>query len=166
MPKPATWYLNAIRRTLITAFPGLAQPDDDWATSWLAPEEARLFLSLPPQERAHGVQVARRLLGLNENADSLLVRAALLHDVGKLGAPQFVLWRVLAHLLPERNYPPEPRLRGLAGVRQSRRHHAAYGAALIRAAGGSEAVARLVELHHDEGATGALAALRAADEGT
>lgn len=166
MAKPPAWFLNAARRTLVTAFPRLARPDDAWATAHLAPEEARLFLQLPPQEREHGVAVARRLLRAEPGAGAVLVRAALLHDVGKLGAPQFVLWRVLAHLLPSAPYPAEPRLRGLAGVRQSRVHHAGYGAALIRHAGGSEAVARLVERHHDAATTGELAALRAADERT
>lgn len=170
MSKRAHWVANAARRTLMAALPALARPDDDWALSTLTPGEAELFLQLPPQERAHGVEVARRLLSSDPTAAPELVRAALLHDVGKLGTPQFVLWRVLTHLLPELAVAPEPRLRGLAGARQARMHHPAYGAALIRQAGGDEAVARLVEHHHAEAPTaelsGALAALRSADERT
>ncbi|SRR5690554_4314498 len=169
MRNSAPWLLNAARRTLVTAFPSLARPADEWALERLEEGEARLFLSLPPQERAHGIEVAQRLLARSPGAAPPLVRAALLHDVGKLGTPQFVLWRVLTHLLPQSRVPAEPRLRGLAGARQARAHHADYGARLIRQAGGSEAVARLVERHHHEPA-GELAAelsqLRAADERT
>lgn len=165
MAKPAPWYVNAARRTLVTAFPRLARPDDDWAVRRLQPDEARLFLRLPPQERAHGVEVARRLLAAAPQASRELVTAALLHDVGKLGSPQFVLWRVLAHLLPEPRVPAEPRLRGLAGARQARKHHAMYGAELVRRAGGSDVVADLVERHHDDAAP-EVALLREADERT
>lgn len=164
--KPTPWYLNAARRTLVTALPALARPDDRWARRWLSPPESSLFQQLPPQERAHGIEVARRLLAGHPEARPQLVRAALLHDVGKLGTPQFVLWRVLTHLLPEARIPAEPRRRGLAGARQARRHHAAYGAALIRSVGGDEEVARLVERHHDASAGGELAQLREADERT
>lgn len=182
--KPAPWYLNAARRTLIATLPALARPDDAWAAARLEGGERELFMRLPPQERAHGIEVARRLLATTPDARPQLVRAALLHDVGKLGTPQFVLWRVLTHLLPEAELPAEPRLGGLQGARQARRHHAAYGAALILQAGGSEEVARLVARHHDdegapahggavgghqrgeERAEGELARLRAADERT
>ncbi len=169
MGSSAPWLINAARRTLVTAFPGLARPADGWALERLEGPEAQLFLSLPPQERAHGIEVAQRLLDRAPSAPPALVRAALLHDVGKLGTPQFVLWRVLTHLLPPSRMPAEPRLQGLAGARQARTHHAAYGARLIREAGGSEVVARLVERHHQEPAgelAAELAQLKAADERT
>ena len=173
MSRSAPWVVNAARRTLVTAFPGLARPADAWAAARLAPAEARLFLSLPPQERAHGIEVARRLLASSPHASPSLVKAALLQDVGKPGTPQLVLWRVLTHLLPAASVPAEPRLRGLAGARQARVHHARYGAELIRQAGGDAAVVELVARHH-AAPTGDLATeqandlarLRAADERT
>lgn len=170
MSRRAPWLVNAARRTFVAALPALARTDDAWAVSHLAAGEAQLFLNLPPQERAHGVEVARRLLAAGPAAGAELVRAALLHDVGKLGTPQFVLWRVLTHVLPAADVPAEPRLTGLAGARQARTHHAAYGARLLRQAGSSERVARLVEHHHDVDPPPDLAAdlavLRGADERT
>lgn len=166
MLKLLNWCLHASRRTVLTAIPGLARPDDEWARRRLERVEFELYRQLSRPERAHAVAVARRLLRGQPQASSLLVRAALLHDVGKLGAPGFVLWRVLTHLLPPAHVEPEPRLMGLAGARQARVHHAAFGAAMIRAAGGDEAVARLVERHHDTDATGGVALLRAADDAT
>lgn len=166
MLKLLNWCLHASWRTVLTAVPWLARPDDVWARRRLAPVEFELYRRLSRPERAHAVSVARRLLRSQPQAPGLLVRAALLHDVGKLGAPGFVLWRVLTHLLPLAQVDPEPRLSGLAGARQARLHHASYGAAMIRAAGGDEAVAVLVERHHDADATGGAALLRAADDVT
>lgn len=164
MAKPLNWYLNAAWRTTLTALPGLARPDDAWAKSQLGASEFELYRQLPGPERVHAVRVALSLLRKRPQAGSELVRAALLHDVGKLGTPGFVLWRVLTHVLPRVQIASEPRLKGLAGARQARAHHAAYGAALIRAGGGSEVVARLVERHHDAGVAGEAALLRSADD--
>jgi len=151
MAKRPRWYFNAARRTLVTAFPGMSRPDDAWAAARLAPGEATLFALLPPVERSHGIEVARRVLSLRPDAGPALVRAALLHDVGKHGSSHNVLWRIAAHVLPLADTPSEPRLSGLAGVRQARAHHALYGEALIMAASGDAEVARLVRMHHDPG---------------
>src|SRR5690606_4885293 len=114
----------------------------------------------------HAIAVARCVVRRLPQASPVLVRAALLHDVGKLGAPQNVVWRVLTHLLPETQAAAEPRLRGLAGARQARRHHAALGAAMLRRAGGAEEVAVLIERHHDAAAVEEAAVLRECDART
>ncbi len=147
--KPAAWYVNAARRAVLAAVPALARPDDSWATGRLSEAEAALFLRLPATERAHGIEVALRLLRRAPEAPRELVAAALLHDVGKLGSPQGVARRVLTHLLPPLAVPPEPRLLGLAGARQARVHHASYGAELLARAGSSPRVVALVAGHHD-----------------
>lgn len=146
--KPAIWYVNAARRTLQVAVPALAEPDDEWARGLLAPAEYALFQRLPREERAHGVQVAKCLAGSHREDRELLV-AALLHDVGKLGTPQGALVRALTHVLPPSTADAGPRLTGLAGARQARTHHAAYGAELLRRAGSSARVVDLVARHHD-----------------
>ena len=151
MAKRPWWYLNAARRTLTTALPSLAEPDDAWAASHLRPGEYLLFMKLAPAERTHGVEVARRVLRVNPAASSALIRGSLLHDVGKLGSGGNVVHRILAHLLPPLPVPAEPRLSGLAGVRQARRHHGDYGATLVMAAGGDSRVAELVRNHHRPG---------------
>lgn len=166
MAKPFAWYLHATWRTVLTALPGLARPDDAWAQAQLECTEFELYRQLPGPERVHAVAVARRLLRRQPQAADELVRAALLHDVGKLGTPGMVLWRVLTHLLPPAQVAPEPRLTGLIGARQARVHHAAYGAAMIRSGGGDEVVAQLVESHHDSGTVGEAALLRSADDVT
>lgn len=164
MAKRSWWFLNAARRTLLTALPTLARPADDWAATHLMAGEYELFMKLPPSERGHGIEVAKRVVGVNPNASSALIRAALLHDVGKLGFDNNVVHRVAAHLLPPLPAAPEPRLTGLAGVRQSQRHHAVYGATLVRAASADSRVAELVLIHHDPGDDAEARVLKACDE--
>lgn len=163
MPRPS-WYLNAARRTLRALVPSLSPPDDGFARARLPAAELRLYLRMDPRDRHHACHVARTLLARHPEASDVLVRAALLHDVGKSGRPYRVLERILVHLLPGRALPAEPRLRGIAGALQVKRHHHRYGADMIRAAGGSEDVARLVLGHHQGG--GEAEWLRRVDEET
>ncbi len=165
-PKPAAWYLNAARRTVRAALPGLARPDDEWARARLGRAEHAVFARLPAQERAHGVEVAKRVLRLRPDADAELVAAALLHDVGKLGTPNGVVVRVLTHLLPPARTLAEPRQRGLAGGRQARVHHAEYGAEMLARAGSSPRIVHLVRYHHSPGDEPDLVLLRESDERT
>ncbi|HKI57107.1 MAG TPA: HDIG domain-containing protein [Trueperaceae bacterium] len=164
MPKPSAWYLNAARRTVRALVPGLAPPDDAFAASRLTGAEYGLYLRMDRRDRHHACEVAKELLARHPGASEVLVRAALLHDLGKADRPFRVLERVLVHLLPTRPLPPEPRLRGLAGAMQVKRHHQRYGADMIRAAGGSEVVARLVAGHHRVGGEAEL--LRRIDDET
>ena len=129
-PRTIGWVRGAALRTWRAAFPRMARPDDAWAESVLPPAEHRLFMQLSPPERSHGIDVARRVLASRPTASGRLVRAALLHDVGKLGSSGKVVWRIAAHLLPAPAVAVEPRLSGLAGVRQARLFHPAYGAGL------------------------------------
>lgn len=164
MARPAIWYLNAARRTVTAVWPALAPPDDAFAATHLPPAERRLYLSMDPRDRHHACEVAKALLRRHPDAEGALVRAALLHDVGKAARPYRVLERILVHLLPERSLPEEPRLKGLDGAMQMKLHHQRYGARMIRSAGGSEAVARLVERHHVPGGEAEL--LRRIDDET
>jgi len=162
----ARWALNAAVRTVQAAFPALADPDDEWALALLEPEERRLYAAMPAFERAHAVKVARCVAARHPGASREALRAALLHDVGKSGSSGHVLHRVLAHLLPEPDVPPEPRRSGLAGARQARRHHAAYGALMVLEASGDARVAWLVRHHHDTRGDPEAEMIRACDEDT
>lgn len=143
------WVMNAARRTTIAWLPALARPDDRFARERLSPAEYRLYRRMDPRDRQHGCEVARRLLRAHPNAPDRLVRAALLHDVGKVVMPYNPLHRVAVHLWTPRHLPARPLSRGLRGAWQVKLHHHRYGADLIRRAGGSPEVAELVERHHD-----------------
>lgn len=164
--KPWVWFLNAAARTLRGAVPTLARPDDVWAQGWLSLPEHRLYLTMDPRDRHHAVTVARTLLRARADAPSELVRAALLHDVGKASRPFRVQERVAAHLIRSVPPPPVPRLGGWRGARQLAAHHARYGAEAIREAGGSPRVAELVERHEEPGGDSEAALLWEVDRRT
>ncbi len=149
--KPWSWAWNATWRTVRGVHPRLVAPDDAWAEARLVASERDLYRAMDPRERDHAVRVAKALLRRRPDASDELVRAALLHDVGKSGRVYRLAERVLVHLLGAGSAPAEPRLDGLAGARQLARHHAAYGAAMIRAAGGAARVAELVARHERPG---------------
>ena len=75
------------------ALAGGPSPQDlAWAKGELAEGERRLFEELSGAEQAHAVRVAKRALALAQKAGvpetdrTALVKAALLHDIGKCGA--------------------------------------------------------------------------------
>lgn len=146
--KRPVWYVNAARRTVLSLLPSFAKPDDVFARDQLEVAEYALYLRMDPRDRQHACEVARRLSAACPSVSPELLAAALLHDVGKSCLPFRLDQRILAHLLPTGDTPPEPRLRGLAGALQVKRHHHAYGAAMVRSAGGRERVAALVAGHH------------------
>lgn len=164
MAKPSAWYLNAAWRTVHALLPALVAPDDAFAERLLSPAEYRLYLAMDARDRHHACQVTKVLLERHPEATDDLLRASLLHDVGKSGRPYRVLERILVHLMPSRPLPSEPRLSGFAGALQMKLHHHTYGAQMIRSAGGSERVARLVAHHHDGGGEAEL--LRRIDDET
>mgnify|MGYP000636094446 CR=1 FL=1 len=115
------------------------------------------------RDRWHAVAVARLVLRMKPDAPDRLVRAALLHDVGKSVRPYRLAERIAGHVLPDAWLGTQ---RGAAGY--VKRYHARLGAAMVREVGGSEAVAQLVEQHErtDAPAGSELAVLVAADRQT
>jgi putative nucleotidyltransferase with HDIG domain len=127
----------------------LATPDDQWAAGVLPRPEYGVFERMDPRDREHAVRTAQRLLDLHPGAPSVVVRAALLHDCGKSLRPYNVIERVAVGLWAAPSPPPtEGRVPSAAQVRH---YHPRLGAELIRAAGGDERVAQLVERHHAPG---------------
>ncbi len=64
----------------------------------LAPAEARVFWEQRPEDQRHAIDVARRVAAAADDDDEL-IRAALLHDVGKAAAPIGALRRSVATVL-------------------------------------------------------------------
>lgn len=144
---------NTVWRTVTALFPALARPDDTFAKTLLAKAEYELYRTMDVRDRAHACAVTRRLLTRYPDASPELRRAALLHDVGKASACYNPWLRILAALYTPRRIAPEPRLSGVRGAWQVKRHHDRYGAAIILQAGGDARVAELVARHHAGGDT-------------
>jgi putative nucleotidyltransferase with HDIG domain len=64
---------------------------------WLAPKESELFLSQPVPDQRHGHYAASTVLAAGEQEASV-IRAALLHDIGKRHARLGVMGRTFASL--------------------------------------------------------------------
>ena len=113
-----------------------------------------LFRHMSPGDQAHGLRVLRSLLARGESAPNLLA-AALLHDVGKshvrLRLVERILIVVISWFAPDR--VPQWGMGELASWRRPfviAVQHPAWGAEMIRQAGGPELLAKLVLRHDDE----------------
>ncbi len=136
---------------------GLAPGDELLLTEYLGEAERELFRRMDGPDQVHSVGVARRalqsLLSHRDLPAREIVRAALLHDVGKAGAGLGLVFRtawVLGHrVLP---WVLDWMARGGAAARPGTlRHrmfvqleHARLGAQMLAAVGTEEAVCRLV----------------------
>ncbi len=113
--------------------------------SWLTPEQLQLFLTMPPADRRHGLDVVAAL-GAAGHDDPDLRLAGLLHDVAK--GPSVRLWHRVAWSLGERY---GARVRGVMGTLpgfaqpfERLRDHADRSAELALAAGCSPRTAALI----------------------
>jgi hypothetical protein len=74
----------------------------------LPPEEAELFFDQSERDQSHGFAAGRHVMESGAGAD--VIRAALLHDIGKRHASLGVIGRVLASLLIKAKVPMRGRL--------------------------------------------------------
>ena len=141
------WLRNVSRRTLKAFVPNLAKPDDAFAKARLRAAEWPLYAAMDSRDRDHACEVAKAVMAAG--GAEQLVRAALLHDVGKTGNFK-PLERILVHLYLAAGLSGDV-APGLSYAARRNLEHAAYGAELIRRAGGCERVAELVARHHAPG---------------
>ena len=160
----ATWLKNTFWRTTVALIPTLAHADDRFAKRLLSAKEYRLYLAMDVRDRDHACTVTKLLLAEYPDASSELLRAALLHDVGKTRASYNPLSRILAALYTPPSIPAKPRFSGVRGLWQMKRHHDRYGAQMILAAGGSERVAQIVARHHAPAGDAEACRLKEVDE--
>jgi putative nucleotidyltransferase with HDIG domain len=124
-----------------------------------------LFAAQDPRDMVHGVRTAQWLIDRGHD-DSLLLMAALLHDIGKgrQRTRDRVAW-VVAEATHAGGWlaSAESRFAMRQALARSAKH-SAVGAAMLRDAGAPDGVVELTRLHHDPpGQNGMLAILQAAD---
>ena len=104
-----------------------------WARSFLADGEWDAWQAMTVQDRRHSLVVARRFVGLRQDATRAEVAGALLHDVGKQQSQLGTMGRVVATVA------------GRRGDRFRAYHdHEALGAAMLAALGSDPATVELV----------------------
>jgi response regulator RpfG family c-di-GMP phosphodiesterase len=142
--------LRKIGRLFRALSPAQARPDDVWAANLLPACELEIYQKMDPRDREHAVRVAQKLLELHPEADGRVVRAAILHDCGKLVRPYNVLERVLVGLIAPEGPRSSQTTSGLDSrtAMDVRNNHPQIGAKLILEAGGDSRVAELVRIHH------------------
>ena len=135
------------------ASPAITEEEQEAIELLLNPAQQELFSRMPELDQRHCLHVYRTLRGMGRE-DKDLLRAALLHDVGKEGAS---LWHRVACVILGKTCPGL--LRRLAQERPgswrygfySNSQHARRGAALAEASGASAVTVNLIRVHQDKG---------------
>ena len=135
--------------------------------SYLSPAEQELFFATSPRDQHHHLETVR-LLCRDGTPSHMLIRAALLHDVGKgyIRLHERVLYVLLTALAPRLlDRLTRSERGGVLGALYRTRHHARTGAAWLQNLGACPREVELVARHHDPpGDDGELRRLIAADE--
>jgi hypothetical protein len=134
----------------------------------LTPAEQRLFAAMPIYDRRHCLDVCQTLRAAG-HSDPLLLRAALIHDCGKLddaGRPMALGWYALATLLKRVPglYLAVARMGGPLAPVGRYADHAWRGARMAAAAGSPPTMITAIRHYHDPAPSGHAALLKWADE--
>lgn len=142
--------MRQVQRSLAIVLPEIVRVDDAFAQQHLTTEEWQLYQRMIPADRKHGVEIAKTLLARYPQSSSHLIRAAVLHDVGKSvifkGRSQVVA-RILLHLYAYKKATLSPIL-GLQTLQQTYRDHAHIGAEMLANCQGCPRVIALIANHH------------------
>jgi len=107
---------------------------------WLRPDEADLFFAQADADQRHGYHAALVVVAAG-GEDATVVRAALLHDVGKRHSRLGVIGRSLASVLIGLRVPLTSRMRAY-------RDHGEIGASELAAVGCEDLVVDFAREHH------------------
>jgi HD-like signal output (HDOD) protein len=132
-------------------FARLSEKDYTFAIDRLTEPELKLFMTMSAYDQKHACSVAMALE--DESASLDLVRAGLLHDIGKAMCPELTLLRRSAAVFLEWAAPEDAafladRGRGkMAKALKAHRMHPSIGAVLLREIGTDDYIVALVEGH-------------------
>lgn len=117
----------------------LGPAEQEEVAQWLRVEEAALFWSQQVADQRHGLETARKLAA-TEPEDRELIRAGLLHDVGKSAVRISAFGRTFATLLDLAGLPMSARMRKY-------RDHGPIGGAALEELGAEELVVAFAARH-------------------
>ncbi len=164
--------LKRVRQFIRGMFASLSENDYTFIADYLTKPEFALFRTMSRYDQKHALNVAGYLA--ENGAGTPLVRAGLLHDIGKAECPELTLVRRSVAVFLEWQAPQEAvvlaeRGRGkLARAMAVHRDHPALGAARLETMNVDAYIVTLVRWHQNGEASAEAAAdlerLRAADE--
>lgn len=135
-----TWHHLAGRFFSVILAKGLKPGEVDEIVIWLSPDESEAFFAQPSYDQRHGLDSARYVADLRPDRRDL-VRAALLHDIGKRYSHLGPIGRGLASA--------HAKLGGKAkGGWLSYLEHGPAGGAELTALGSEPVVAEFARHHH------------------
>ncbi len=157
------WWAARARQALHYFRPEISSSERAALSAWLSPAQMRLFDSMHPADRRHGIDVVTSLRAAGRIEPELLL-AGLFHDAGKgreVGFGPRVAW-ALGERYGARIWSAASRLPSYRAALERMRTHAERSGELALAAGCTPVTAALIrgEGEHAEMA----AALRIADE--
>jgi hypothetical protein len=124
--------------------------DERWAASLLSSAELALWQRLHATDRAHAVEVARRVA--STHTGPVVLAAALMHDIGKVEADSGVVVRVAASLLgplvSDGRAEQLARRQGVVGSLGRQLRYPGIGARLLADAGSDRLVIQWAAEHH------------------
>lgn len=142
----------------------ITEDDKEFIAKYLTAQERALFYQMDIVDQRHSLDVAFHVYqastakGLGGQR-RILVKAALLHDIGKVKAKTSILSRVMYVLL--RPWAKKGNFPGWKGLNQ----HAERGAHMALTFGSEQEVVELIKAHHDPDASGvSVKLLQEADE--
>ena len=167
VPRPSSLAYRA--RQFFAALRAQVSPAEQaLVAATLTPAEHYLFTAMPIYDQRHCLDVYATLIAAG-HTDPLLLRAAIIHDCGKVddrGRPMPLLWYVAATVLKGRPglYLAAARLGGPLAPIAVYAEHAARGARMAHAAGSPPELVATIRHYHDPAPTGRAAVLKWADE--
>ena len=117
----------------------LSAAEQDEVAGWLRPEEAPLYWAQHVADQRHGLTTARKVAA-HAPGDRELIRAGLLHDIGKSGRPPSAWGRTFATLGDLAGLPLPARWRRY-------RDHGPIGGAALDELGAGDLVVAFASLH-------------------
>jgi hypothetical protein len=133
--------LGHLMRRALSSLNNSALTDDEVAVArpWLNTRELDLWLSMPPRDCRHSLQVHQRFMALCPGAAREEHAAALLHDVGKISSQLNWILRVVATVV------------GPRGARFAEYHnHALVGAQMLQTISSTRTIELVAELVDDD----------------
>lgn len=78
--------LYRIKQFILAVFSRFTYEDKVFIEQYLNDKDKSLFEKLPTHEKKHCINVAKYVINHNKNVDKFIVKASLLHDIGKINS--------------------------------------------------------------------------------
>lgn len=75
-----------VKQFFLAMFAKITKEDEEFINRYLTKEDLNLFKKLPTHEKKHCINVAKYVINNNHNVSDFIIRATILHDIGKINS--------------------------------------------------------------------------------